>query len=310
MLPIKIELPEGFLEEEVRCGYTVSAEMKKLWAVELDLLAEFDRVCKKHGITYFVDGGTLLGTIRHQGFIPWDDDVDLVMLREEYEKLLKIVDQEFQHPYFFQTTESDPGLIMGGSRLRNSETTLVSDFKNKRPYKNKGIFIDIYVLDKVPDSKRKIKGIRRVLKMYWRILRYAAYYESYFCSGKKTSAWQKIVGKISLMLKSVFGITGLCKGYEAYCAHWNHTDTDLIASLKSNRGYVILRKEWYSEIHSAQFESLEVPIPNGYKEFLVEMYGEDYHVLKRQPSTHRPLAFDAETPYREYRIKNKKRGFP
>lgn len=300
MLPIKIDLPDGFLEEEVRCGYTVSADMKKLWAVELDLMAEFDRVCRKHGLTYFVDGGTLLGTVRHNGFIPWDDDVDLVMLREEYEKLVKVADKEFQHPYFFQTTESDPGLIMGGSRLRNSDTTLISDFENKRPYENKGVFIDLYVLDSVPEDEKKLQSIRRTLKTSWKILRYAAYYESYFHSDREMTVGQKLLGMASLVLKRIFGIRGLCRKYEKYCTQWNNTDTDLIASLKSNRGYVILHKNWYSEVHSATFEGMKVPIPNGYKEFLVEMYGDDYMVMKQVQSTHRALKFDAEVPYQNY----------
>ena len=87
MLNIKLELPEGFLEEEERDGYLVSAEMKKIWAVELDLLNEFMRVCKEHDIRWFADGGTILGAIRHNGMIPWDDDIDVCMYREDYEKL-------------------------------------------------------------------------------------------------------------------------------------------------------------------------------------------------------------------------------
>lgn len=304
MLPIKIELPDGFLDEEVRCGYTVSTEMKKLWAVELDLLVEFDRVCKKNNLTYFVDGGTLLGTIRHQGFIPWDDDVDLVMLREEYEKLVQIAGREFQYPYFFQTTESDPGLIMGGSRLRNSETTLVSDFENKRPYENKGIFIDVYVLDSVPKDEGKLQSIRRTLKISWKVLRYAAYYKAYFRSERKMDFGQKMLGMFSLWLARIWGIKRLCQWYEKYCTQWNGTDTDLIASLKSNRGYVILLKEWYCKTRSAIFEGVKVPIPNGYREFLIEMYGDDYMVMKQQRSTHRPLKFNAEVPYRDYKTEN------
>ena len=90
---IKLSLPEGFLEEEVRCDYTVSKEMKKVWAVELDLLSEFQRVCKLHNIKYAVWAGTMLGAIRHKGFIPWDDDIDVSMPRPDIERLIQLIDE-------------------------------------------------------------------------------------------------------------------------------------------------------------------------------------------------------------------------
>ena len=76
---IKLQLPKGFLDAEKRCGYQVTADMKKVWAVELDLLYEFQRVANKHNIKYIANGGTMLGAVRHKGFIPWDDDIDIMM---------------------------------------------------------------------------------------------------------------------------------------------------------------------------------------------------------------------------------------
>ena len=81
MLPIKIAIEDSFFEEEDRCGYLVSQEMKKIWAVELDLLNEFSMVCENHQLKWFVHAGTMLGAIRHKGFIPWDDDIDVVIHR-------------------------------------------------------------------------------------------------------------------------------------------------------------------------------------------------------------------------------------
>ena len=75
MVELKIKLPDSFFYEEERDGYWVSSEIKELWAVQLDLLNEFDRVCKKYNLKYILDFGTLLGAIRHKGFIPWDDDL-------------------------------------------------------------------------------------------------------------------------------------------------------------------------------------------------------------------------------------------
>lgn len=85
---------DDFLKEENRDGYIVSPLMKKVWSVELDLLSELDRVCKKYDIKYYAAFGTLLGAVRNKGFIPWDDDIDVCMLRDDYARLKEVAKDE------------------------------------------------------------------------------------------------------------------------------------------------------------------------------------------------------------------------
>ena len=93
-------IPSNFLEPEIICDFYVDEKRKKIWAIGIDLLIQFDIVCRRHNLRYSLAFGTLLGCVRHHGFIPWGDDVDVVMPREDYESLKKYK-SEFETPYFF-----------------------------------------------------------------------------------------------------------------------------------------------------------------------------------------------------------------
>lgn len=140
MLPIQIDLPKNFLEEEIRCGYKISSEMKKVWAVQIDLLEQVKKICKKHGLKYFADSGTLIGAIRHKGYIPWDDDIDLVMMRNDYNKFMEYAKSELEFPYFLQTVYTDKDIMRAHASLRNSKTT------GYMPMKKIGIIIKGFLL--------------------------------------------------------------------------------------------------------------------------------------------------------------------
>ena len=95
------------MNEEIRDGYVVSAEMKKVWDIQMHLMRKVLDVCRENDLNIWVDGGTLLGAVRHHGYIPWDDDIDLIMMRDDYERLQRIAAQYFTPPLFFQTAYTD-----------------------------------------------------------------------------------------------------------------------------------------------------------------------------------------------------------
>ena len=110
-LPITTVLPDSFLDEECRCGYNVSSKSKAIWAVEIDLLIHFDEVCKKYNINYCVYAGSLLGAIRHKGFVPWDDDMDVCW-----------IGKIFKNYWMFRNPNSNPHIF--SRQLLTTESTL------------------------------------------------------------------------------------------------------------------------------------------------------------------------------------------
>lgn len=302
MINLSIQLPADFLKEEERCGYVVTKEMKEIWAVELDLYAEFQRVCKKYQLQYFACGGTMLGAVRHKGFIPWDDDIDLMMFRDQYDKLCNIA-HEFKHPYFFQTEYTDPGSMRRHAQLRNSLTTAILDKEKDKGFPfNQGIFIDIFPLDAVPDDceileKLKIKALRYLAiskKMANFSVRYTVPQNRYkrFC--------KKII-------YSVFGgffgenYQKYYRKYEETISKFNNTNdsTYIINPLFNfNPKWFRLREDFKDSI-DMDFEFLKMPVPINYDSNLRRLYG-DYNIYVKGGSMHGEVFFDTDKSYKEY----------
>ena len=135
--------------------------LRKVQLLELEIAKELKRICEKNNIKFFFLWGSLLGAVRHQGFIPWDDDMDFGMLREDYEKLIEACKTDLDERFFLQTWDTDSNYPFSYAKLRLKGTHFIEQFAGNSML-NDGIFIDIFPLDNAPDTcvKRKIQGIK------------------------------------------------------------------------------------------------------------------------------------------------------
>ncbi len=300
MLPIKLKIPDNFFNEEVRCGYNISRQMKEIWAVELDLLDQFIRVCEEYKLKYFVMGGTLLGTIRHKGFIPWDDDIDVIMPRNDYNKLLQIGPKVFQHPYFFSTPETEHKFWRSHIQIRNSETTgSIQSDENRN--NNKGIFIDVFVLDDVPnDSVKRAVHRKKISKIYrWVSIDMDLEYRK-----KNLKSIKYIILKI--ITKLFVNAGSYSKTFQKFnkaCALYSGNESHTVAhTALSYREAVVWDKNDFTDSQIMPFEMLNVTVPAGYKSVLTKHYGENYmEIPKEYPKTaHGEVFFDVNKPFTFY----------
>lgn len=304
MVDLKLKIPEGFLEEEERCGYVVSKQMKEVWAVELDMFVELDRVCRKHNIKYFASGGTMLGAVRHKGFIPWDDDIDVMMLRSEYDKLCAVGPSEFKHPYFFQTEYTDPGSLRGHAQLRNSETTGILESEKTAKFKfNQGIFIDIFPLDNVPDDLNLFhKQGENALLFKKRYHKWSRWTDCRYIEA--SNAPKKIIKRcIYKLLRSIAHkvVNNNYRKFEDACKLYNNHKTSFIGPIgvfDFGEKHIKYRED-YEESQYVDFEFVKMPIPVRYDHALRTYFG-DYMVMQKAPSNHGGIFFDTDKSYKEY----------
>ena len=303
MHELNLQLPESFFEEEVRSNYTVSSDMKKIWAVELDLLNECIRLCDKYKIKYYACAGTLLGAIRHGGFIPWDDDIDIIMSRKDYQRFCEIAEKEFRYPYFFQTDETDPGSTRGHAQLRNSATTgiLKDELEYRFPY-NQGIFIDIFPYDHVPDRQKERRKLGK------RVNRYIAKAKQYsYCYyGINTSKGMKRFFRFFSMLFFKITYRGYDNKYfkkaELEKQKYNQSGKDKISNLcigAANVERFTIKEEWCEKTELKPFEMLQISVPAGYKKILKRNYG-DWEIFSVGTTIHGGVVFDTEKSYADY----------
>ena len=147
----EINAPKTFNSWTVEINDALMEQTRTIQKIDLVLLKEFDRVCRKIGVGYFICGGTMLGYKRHGGFIPWDDDIDVGMLRADYNKFLKEGGKHLGEDFFLQTRKSDPKIPYLFSKIRLNGTSYITNYNELRDF-HKGICLDLFPFDYIPNS--------------------------------------------------------------------------------------------------------------------------------------------------------------
>lgn len=298
------------MEEEVRDGYRVTAQMKKVWAVQMEMTKRVLDVCSKHGLRIWADGGTLIGCVRHGGYIPWDDDIDLIMPRADYNRLLEIGPSEFNKPFFFQSAFSERAPYLPPHiQVRKDGTTGVT-FLQVEDYVARfhlGIFIDIFALDELPDDDGELDDFTEVLHdqkvrmNYWKRSRFATV----------TTAWCDSLHREMFGYRLTHTFRREWAKFQEIASRYAGTGRQRVANIclfdyKDIIHKKALLKEWYDETVMLPFEDFMLPAPKEYDKVLTTLYG-DYMTPVMSPSLHGGFfALDPDHSYKDIMSKVKR----
>lgn len=299
------ELPPSFYQKEVRNNFSISASMKKVWAVQLELLSVLIDVCKRNNLKVWATDGTLLGTVRDKGYIPWDDDIDMAMLRPDYDKLIAIAKEEFKSPYFFQCGYTDINYPRGHSQLRKDGTAAILSADIHQKF-HQGIFIDIFVYDSVPNKPEDVNVLKTQAQDHLKRMKDYCY--------KPYSIYDFKHNYKLFKLKREIDKEGFQTVYSKYDQLFKENTLDNCNNVAC-MGFVndyklfIRDKHLYDDTIYMPFETIMMPVPVGYDKLLTKGYG-DYMKPVKAPSYHGSyLVLDTETSYKDYLPKLRKQQF-
>ena len=288
------------LNFEIKSGFPVSVDRKRVWQKEIEILKACLNICNKHDIQAFVSDGTLLGAIRHKGFIPWDDDIDILMKRSEYERFIDIAKKELPTQYFLQYYKTEKDYPNGHLQIRDVNTTcfLKNSYSDLKRNKNCGIFIDIFPFDKVPENEsQRIKFCKKSTRMKkllcWKL---------YGTVGGIKGLIQKIIVKLYFLFNSTQSVI---EKREKYALKF---DDDIsctgyypVAFFEYNKKYAWEEIDFRDKM-SVDFEDVRVPVPSRYDEILKRQYGNYMEIPEDKNGTmHGQTYFDVDRPYTDYR---------
>lgn len=240
--------------------------LRSLQLTQIELLKEVDRICKKCNIHYNIIAGTLLGAVRHGGYIPWDDDADVALLREEYEKFVAACKTELDTDrFYFQDHNETAGYRWGYGKLRMKKTIFLREYQEHMPYEQ-GVFIDVFPLDYVPNNY-----VMRSLTNFKCFV-----YRKFFWSAVGRIADKKLFMRRLYGLMSKVPEETLKKSFNKYIAKRNKNQTDWVRILTfptPNKEYGY-RSCWYKKSAPIQFEGIEFVGIKDYDEYLSFKFGE------------------------------------
>lgn len=270
-----IKFSDDFFKEEERNGYQVDSMMKKIWATEMDVLSYLIEVCKKNNITYFADWGTLLGAIRHKGFIPWDDDIDIVLKREDYNRLVKILNSDLPEDYYFSSVYGKNNHMQPFSCLMTARELPLSKDKVDRFYGCPFIAgVDIYVIDYVPRDKELAELQLNLCGMVYDLARQYLEYEK---EGTVEGYIKHIEEMCNVQIERGDMVRkNLWRLYDQLCGMFKEDESDKLtwfSRLITRSEPYYLEKSWYESAIEVPFENMSIAVPVGYDELLKIKYG-------------------------------------
>lgn len=268
--------------DSIHDGY--SGKLKALREIEKSMLREIDRICRAHDIKYFICYGTMLGAVRHGGFIPWDDDVDVAMLRSEFEKFRQIAPKELNEKFRYESHLNGDGYHYFFDRLTAKDTYFASKYSDGYEMP-KGISVDIFVVDNVPaDPKaahRFWKGLMRrrmVMNVRWKN------------TARKGKAY--LLSKLLLPLLRLRSMDSYSASYEKAVRKYEHRETGWVMPASSDHIYRgTFPIETFSEVIPYRFDDVDTFIPVGYEDFLKAWYTENYMEM---------LPLSEQNPFHDY----------
>ena len=275
-------------------------QLRQLQLCELDILTKCSEICEKYGLKYFLMFGTLIGAVRHKGFIPWDDDIDIAMPRMDYEKFVKIADRELPHNYkvlHFSKRWDVPNKIL---RVENTNTTMIPFDKNGNLVEKlkHGIQIDIFPIDGFPSEEKKQKKLFFQVRLYMKI-------DTYFrqtCS-KSYSMPHNIIILLCKLISIFMGRCFWIKKYNSVLKSFSLNESSCV----SNAGwgfdpYRIYDANFFNDSVELEFEGRNFKCPKNWEKILKIEYG-DFMVLppkeKRTP-LHSNYLYDFKIGYNEW----------
>jgi lipopolysaccharide cholinephosphotransferase len=252
--------------------------------VELNILKNVATICDENNIRYYLAGGTLLGAVRHKGFIPWDDDIDITMPRKDYNKFLAIAEKMLDSRFQILSRHNTSNYIYPFAKIVDRQTILIEDddFTNEI-----GVYIDVFPIDGLPADLKKSNMHFKLLKILKRV-------RSLVIHKLKKERRNKLTYLISVVLSRIISPSLILKIIEKVATKYSFEESEYVAVTVA--GYdekERMRKEGFQSFFEVQFEDSYFKAPVGYKEYLTNLYG-DYMKLppqEKRTSHHRYQAY-------------------
>ncbi|WP_027209502.1 LicD family protein [Butyrivibrio hungatei] len=264
-------------------------DKSEIQKIELGILKEIDKLCKQHDISYFLIGGSMLGAVRHHGFIPWDDDIDIGMLRADYDKFATIAEKELEHPFRLNTFRNNKTHHYYFMHVVNEEYSVRRLGSIDKRVEN--VWIDIYPIDGFPKGKIRQKTEYCKLQFY-RFMYHLGFFEKINLSRPGRPLYQRMILSVLKRTYGLFSIDG---------SKWrDKLDTELRSLSSKNADYFInyigmqgerelFKADVFFPLKQYKFEDMSVNGVNDFEIYLTQLYG-DWEVPPAKKETH-PMEF-------------------